>query len=419
MVEIGFRPGVTDNIAQSAQYAIEILGVKGIDVATVSLYYLFGLDNRAQAHRIAHELLGNDLIHDIKVWTLNEASHRFDDVRFPNVCLASPTELFSVVDMYNTTVDELLEQSRERCWALSRAEIEYLRAHFNNTTLKDKRREYGLPVQPTDVEIEIIAQSWSEHCKHKIFAAEISYTEEAIPAGSPALGPQEISSLFETYIRAATSAVTEQRELSWLRSVFHDNAGVVRFDSHLDVAIKVETHNTPSALDPYGGAITGILGVNRDILGVGMGARPVANMDVLCFADPSWPLLGDEQEMPVGLLQPRRLLEGVHRGIEDGGNKSGIPTVNGAIFFDRDYAGKPLVFVGTVGVMPHRLEDGTLAVSKSISAGDRIMMVGGKIGADGIHGATVSSLELNEHVPATAVQIGDPLTQKRMLGNLN
>ena len=170
-------------------------------------------------------------------------------------------------------------------------------------------------------------------------------------------------------------------------------------------------------MDPYGGAITGILGVNRDILGVGMGARPVGNMDVFCFANPQWPLEGDEDLMPVGLKQPRRLLEGVHKGVEDGGNTSGIPTINGAIFFDQDYAGKPLVFVGTVGVMPKNLPDEqeTSGVQKKVNVGDHIFMVGGAIGADGIHGATFSSLELNENSPATVVQIGDPITQKRTM----
>ncbi|MCK5073187.1 MAG: hypothetical protein KAQ98_07145, partial [Bacteriovoracaceae bacterium] len=168
-------------------------------------------------------------------------------------------------------------------------------------------------------------------------------------------------------------------------------------------------------LDPYGGAITGILGVNRDILGCGLGAKPIANMDVFCFSSPDWPDSKNKKHLPVGLKHPRRIFEGVHRGIEDGGNKSGIPTVNGAIYFDRDFAGKPLVFCGTVGFLPALLDDGTPTSQKEPDVGDRIIMIGGAIGADGIHGATMSSLELNEFSPATAVQIGDPLTQKRVL----
>ena len=415
VVEVGFRPGVTDNVARSAEEAIMLLGERDYLVATSSLYYLFGIHTQEQARRIAHELLGNHLIQDIQVWSLDEALHRFDEVQRPQVRLPPTQSLFDEIDM-NVQVEDLLHRSKEQCWALNREEVEHIQSYFTqDDALQQDRQRRSLPANPTDVEIEIIAQSWSEHCKHKIFAAHVSYQEEGLEQEFHSLGNMEVSSLFKTYIRAATNDIERAREITWLRSVFHDNAGVVRFDENVDVAIKVETHNSPSALDPYGGAITGILGVNRDILGVGMGARPIANMDVFCFADPAWPLEGDEDEMPVGLLQPRRLLEGVHKGVEDGGNKSGIPTVNGAIFFDKDYAGKPLVFVGTVGVMPQALPDGTLGVHKEISVGDHIMMVGGGIGADGIHGATFSSMELDEHAPATAVQIGDPITQKRVM----
>ena len=415
VVEVGFRPGVTDNVARSAEEAIFLLGHTDFLVATSSLYSLFGIQTREEARKIAHELLGNHLIQEIHVWSIEEAKKRFDDVRRPQVRLSPQQNLFEEIDL-GVSVDDLLQRSKEQCWALNREEIEHIQSYFRSRDVHQQDRDAkNLPMNPTDVEIEIIAQSWSEHCKHKIFAADISYSEDAGTHEFHVLGDVDVSSLFHTYIRAATHDIEERRGISWLRSVFHDNAGVVRFDDHIDVAIKVETHNSPSALDPYGGAITGILGVNRDILGVGMGARPIANMDVFCFADPAWPLAGDEEEMPVGLLQPRRLLEGVHKGVEDGGNKSGIPTVNGAIFFDKDYAGKPLVFVGTVGVMPHVLPDGTHGVHKEISVGDHIMMVGGEIGADGIHGATFSSMELDEHAPATAVQIGDPITQKRVL----
>jgi phosphoribosylformylglycinamidine synthase len=183
----------------------------------------------------------------------------------------------------------------------------------------------------------------------------------------------------------------------------------------VDVCIKVETHNSPSALDPYGGALTGILGVNRDILGCGLGAKPIANTDVFCLAPPQWPPRSQAERLPQKLHHPEQVLAGVHRGIKDGGNKSGIPTVNGALVFDRDFAGKPLIFCGSVGVLPHHLPDGRASSIKSVKPGDHILCAGGRIGKDGIHGATMSSLHLTEDSPTSAVQIGDPLTQKKLL----
>ncbi len=415
-VEIQYRPGVTDNIARSAEEALGLMGLKKSIVSTGTLWLLYGDCSRNEVQKFALELLANDLIQKIDVRSIEETIqwNRFDDVRLPIVKLEPMQELFKTYDI-QASLNQWMEWSKVNCWALNEEEIRHLLAHFSSTDVRITRAENGLPELPTDVEIEVVAQSWSEHCKHKIFAANIDYTESIEDDSWLKLGNHQVDSLFKTYIRAATQKIEEEREITWLRSVFHDNAGVVDFDDAVDVSIKVETHNSPSALDPYGGAITGILGVNRDILGVGLGAKPIGNMDVFCFADPSWPLEGDESSMPLGLLAPRRLLEGVHKGVEDGGNMSGIPTINGAIFFDQDYAGKPLVFVGTVGVMPKTTPDGRDSVIKEIQVGDRIVMVGGAIGADGIHGATFSSLELNEDSPATAVQIGDAITQKRTM----
>jgi phosphoribosylformylglycinamidine synthase len=174
--------------------------------------------------------------------------------------------------------------------------------------------------------------------------------------------------------------------------------------------MKAETHNSPSALDPYGGAMTGIVGVNRDILGTGLGARPIANTDVFCFGPPTW-----TGELPSTLFHPSRVLRGVHAGVRVGGNESGIPTVNGAIVFDERYIGKPLVYCGTVGIMPRRLADGRESHEKNPTPGDAVYMVGGRVGYDGIHGATFSSLELTDESPSSAVQIGDPITQKKMM----
>ena len=201
-----------------------------------------------------------------------------------------------------------------------------------------------------------------------------------------------------------------QEEEDWLLSIFHDNSGVISWNDEWSVCIKAETHNSPSALDPYGGAITGIVGVNRDILGTGLGARPIANTDVFCFGPPDY-----SGSIPEGLFHPSRVFRGVHSGVRSGGNESGIPTVNGAIVFDERYIGKPLVFCGTVGIMPRRLPDGRESHVKTPKPGDVVYMVGGRVGSDGIHGATFSSLELTEESPSSAVQIGDPITQKKML----
>ena len=217
---------------------------------------------------------------------------------------------------------------------------------------------------------------------------------------------QEIDSLFNTFIARATEEISQR--VDWLVSVFHDNAGVIRLNEDWNVSMKVETHNTPSALDPYGGALTGIVGVNRDPFGTGKGCQLLFNTDVFCFAPPDY-----AKPLPPRLMHPKRIFRGVHRGVKDGANQSGIPDVNGAILFDERFLGKPLVFCGTGGIMPAMLH-GQPAHEKRANPGDLIVMVGGRIGKDGIHGATFSSQELREDSPVSAVQIGDPITQKKM-----
>lgn len=391
VVEVSYRPGVTDNAGKAASDALAICGITA-RVSSGSVYYLEGVSDIAKAEKIAAELLANRLIEKAEVLRLADfkAQQRFLNVRLPEVQLSGHTKTDRIsLDITDPALEAL---SRDRCLALTVDELAHIRTYFSK--------------HPTDVELEIIAQSWSEHCKHKIFSAEIEY--EGVD------GHKTIDSLYKTYIKSATREIERENKIDWLVSVFSDNAGIVRFDPNIDLCIKVETHNSPSALDPYGGALTGILGVNRDILGAGLGARPIANLDVFCLAPPDMPRQEEVEFMPKGVMPPRRVLEGVHRGVEDGGNKSGIPTVGGAFFFDRDYAGKPLVYVGTVGVMPQKLPDGRITAEKMATVGDRIVMVGGAIGADGVHGATFSSLEINDNAPATAVQIGDPVTQKRM-----
>jgi phosphoribosylformylglycinamidine synthase len=277
-----------------------------------------------------------------------------------------------------------------------------IQAYYMRSDIGEARTADNLPAGPTNVELEVLAQTWSEHCKHKIFTAHITYYDED-------RDPQTISSLFKCYIQQTTQRVREIKgDADICLSVFKDNAGVIRFNEKWSIAFKCETHNSPSALDPYGGALTGIVGVNRDPFGTGMGARLIANTDVFCFASPF-----HDKPLPPRILHPKRVLEGVREGVEHGGNKSGIPTINGTIVFDERFLGKPLVYCGTLGLIPAEL-NGRPGHEKQAQCGDHIIMTGGRIGKDGIHGATFSSEALHEGSPATAVQIGDPITQKRM-----
>ena len=412
VVEIGFRPGVTDNLANTTMEALHLMGIKA-KVSTGKIFFIESTTSFKDIQRFSREMLGNELVETIVLYDIIKFQNinRFSNIYLPEVKLDSKYEINEI--NLNVSDENLNKINHDRCLALTLKEIKSIRDYYNLEDVKCSRINIGLPTNPTDLELEVFAQTWSEHCKHKIFAAEIEYhdSDHATSTDNFIL----IDSLYKTYIKKLTQAVTKDNNIDWLVSVFDDNAGIVRFDDNIDLCIKVETHNSPSALDPFGGSITGILGVNRDILGCGMGAKPIANTDIFCFCEPNWPDQNSLSELPIGLKHPSQILRGVHKGIEEGGNKSGIPTVNGAIYFDRSFAGKPLVFCGTVGALPQKLSDHTPSFQKKAKVHDRIIMIGGYIGADGIHGATMSSLELNENSPATAVQIGDPLTQKRML----
>src|SRR4029079_6438267 len=258
--------------------------------------------------------------------------------------------------------------------------------------------------EPTDVELETIAQTWSEHCSHKTLAGRIAYRDEN--------GERQFGNMLKETIFAATQKIRERLGGDdWCVSVFEDNAGVVRFDDKFNVAFKVETHNHPSALEPYGGANTGVGGVIRDIMGTGMGAKPICSTDVFCFAPPDTPA----SELPPGTLHPRRVMHGVVEGVRDYGNRMGIPTVNGAVYFDQRYLGNPLVYCGNVGLIPRDKS------FKRAEPGDLIVAVGGRTGRDGIHGATFSSAELtsqSEHISGGAVQIGNAIEEKQVLNAL-
>ncbi len=409
-VSVAFKPGVADPVGRSAIVAVQdTLGrqLDGAAVYTSVLYLLSGV-GRDQAERIASELLANAVIQTADVASFEEWQATPADLSVPAIGGGPPPEV-RAMDLSGSD-DELMSLSRGGLLFLSLDEMHAIRDHFRAAGAMERRRELGLGDAPTDVELECLAQTWSEHCKHKIFNATIDYTEGDSTEGDSAT--ETIRSLFGTYIRGTTNevdrAVVESGESSWLVSVFHDNAGVVTFDDDVHLVYKVETHNSPSALDPYGGAITGIVGVNRDPFGTGRGADLLVNVWGYCFAPPDW-----EGELPARLLHPHRIRDGVHRGVIDGGNQSGIPYCRGWEVFDHRYLGKPLVFCGTVGSLPVEI-DGTPGEEKAARPGDVIVMVGGRIGADGIHGATFSSAALDEASPSQAVQIGDPITQKLM-----
>ena len=403
MVEVSFRPGVTDNEGKTGHEAIEDrLGRKlrpGESVHTSTQYIFKGKLDQRQVERISKELLGNDLIEHFNIID----GSRWDGKIEPYVPLVKDTHAPRVGEINLDVGDkELMEISRKGTLALSLDEMLRIRDYFKRLDVLGERRKVGLGDRPTDVELESLAQTWSEHCKHKIFNAAIDYYEDG--------KKESIDSLFKTYIQGSTSKIS--RDVDWLVSVFKDNAGVIKFTNDHNIAFKVETHNSPSALDPYGGAITGVVGCDRDPAGTGMGSKIIAHTDVLCFAPP-----GYKGRLPPRIFHPRRIMEGVVRGIKDGGNKCGIPTINGAILFDDRYGGKPLVYCGSVGIMPAVI-NGKPSHEKNADKGDLIVMTGGRIGKDGIHGATFSSEELHEGSPATAVQIGDPITQKKMLDML-
>ncbi len=411
VVEVEYRPGVTDNTGRQAEEILSLLQMKG----RVYSGRLILLEGESEGKR--PEDFGNPLIENIQIDERHqfERRRRFQNITLPLVhreCAQDRHCENSAIPL-NVSDTELEELSRRGCLALNLEEMKAIRAHFEGQKVASDRRRRGLPKWPTQLELEVIAQTWSEHCKHKIFAAQIHYSEGEFEHYRK-LGQCTVNGLYPEWIKRLTGEVIEERQLTWARSVFSDNAGVVRFDSNIDLCIKVETHNAPSALDPFAGALTGILGVNRDILGCGMGARPIANTDVFCVASANLPSRAGEASLPAGIPLPGPLLQGVHRGVQEGGNKSGIPTVGGAIFFDDNYAGRPLVFCGTVGVLPQTLPDGHLGTRKGAQKGDLIVVIGGAVGADGIHGATFSSLELGPDSPTSAVQIGDPITQKRV-----
>ncbi|MDR2676868.1 MAG: phosphoribosylformylglycinamidine synthase subunit PurL [Endomicrobium sp.] len=293
----------------------------------------------------------------------------------------------NIVDMLDLSDNQLVKLSKNNTFSLSLEEMKVIQRYFQ-----------GLKRNPTDIEIETIAQTWSEHCKHKTLTGIIRYTEFDDTKA------QKVKT-YKNLLKETIFKVTMELNKKWCWSVFEDNAGIIEFDSKNGVAFKVETHNHPSALDPYGGTSTGVGGAIRDILGVGLGAKPLANTNVFCFGNPNVEL----REIPKNIHHPKKVIKDAVAGVGDYGNKMGIPTVNGAVHFDNGYISNPLVYCGTFGIIPKN------KIRKKVNVGDLILLVGGKTGRDGIHGATFSSLQLSYESDVNAVQMGNPIIEKKVL----
>ena len=374
-VETVYHPGVTDPPAENLLRAARELGIVGLEQAATGWHFALEGDLPDTAvHQLAANLFANPVIQS---YTVNQP------VAPPFAPPQTAVDHIETIPLGQANEAGLRQISRERRLALNLAEMQAIQAYF-----QAEGRD------PTDVELEMLAQTWSEHCVHKTFKATIRYTG---PDGET----QVIDGLLNSYIRAATERINKP----WVHSAFVDNAGIVAFDERYDLAFKVETHNHPSALEPFGGANTGIGGVVRDVLGVS--AKPIANTDVLCFGPPDLP----PEKLPHNVLHPRRVAAGVIHGIEDYGNKMGIPTVNGAIVHHEGYTANPLVYCGCLGLLPrgsHPTEP---------QAGDLIIALGGHTGRDGLRGATFSSMEMDtttSEIAGTAVQIGHPIMEKQV-----
>jgi phosphoribosylformylglycinamidine synthase len=393
VIEVMLRPGVTDNVANELVHVSHRLGFRGLKKAATGLRYEFNLDAKnslpdGDLHLIAKNLLVNNTI---QRYSLGEIRPEF---AHGSSILSHP----EIIDLSKLDDDKLLDLNTDRRLALDLNELQTIRNYF----LAENR-------PASDAELETIAQTWSEHCVHKTFRAFIEVDEQTITEENKSAGLEQyrsshynIDNLLKTYLQSATIEIGAL----WVRSAFVDNAGVIEFDQETDLSFKVETHNHPSAIEPFGGANTGTGGVVRDILGVSH--RPIAATDILCFGPTSMSL----NELPKGVLHPTRIRSGVIAGIADYGNKLGLPTVNGAVFYHHGYTYNPLVFCGAVGIGPKNCHP------REPLPGDHIIVIGGRTGRDGLRGATFSSLTMDAQtceVAGASVQIGDPITEKGII----
>jgi len=391
-IEVSRKPGVMDPVQYSALKGASDLGLEHAveSVRTARVYAIKGALEEDELERIASKILANQTIEEVRI----DEPH----VEYPASSLGYEFEL-EHVPIREADDDELMRISREGMLSLTLREMK---------TIQERYRE--LDRDPTDLELEILAQTWSEHCVHKTLKGHVTY-EGPVPQTWHDHVDEDGRLVIDNLMKQTIIRATEELDKPWCVSVFKDNAGIVEFNEDWHACFKVETHNHPSAIEPYGGANTGIGGVIRDPLGTGLGARPVLNTDVFCFGPPDM----DEQEVPEGALHPRRVMKGVVAGVRDYGNRMGIPTANGAVYFDERYTGNPLVYCGNVGLIPRG------KVEKAPRPGDLVVVVGGRTGRDGIHGATFSSAQLtsdSEELSSGAVQIGNPITEKKVVDTL-
>ncbi|MFP4176576.1 MAG: phosphoribosylformylglycinamidine synthase subunit PurL [Candidatus Brocadiia bacterium] len=391
-IEVNRKPGVMDPSRQSAMKGAADLGLadKLESIRTARKYCVRGDVPEEEIEHLARGALANTTIEDVHINT--------EQVRYPLRSLDYEFER-KTIPLRTADDDQLMEISREGMLSLTLEEMQ---------TIRDRFQE--LERDPTDLELEILAQTWSEHCVHKTLKGHVTY-EGPVPEGWEDYTDEKGRLIIDNMLKETIARATHELDKSWCLSVFVDNAGIIDFTEDQALCFKVETHNHPSAIEPYGGANTGIGGVIRDPLGTGRGARPIVNTDVFCFGPPDIA----EEDVPEGALHPRRVMKGVVGGVRDYGNRMGIPTANGAVYFDSRYIGNPLVYCGNVGLMPKN------RIEKAPEPGDYVLVVGGRTGRDGIHGATFSSAELtsdSEETAGTAVQIGNPITEKKLVDTL-
>jgi len=379
IIEVHLKSGVTDPVSGSVMTAISDMGKDVEQVCTARKFVIYGDISEEQRDVIIRRALANDCIEDVVYGA---------DAEPPSPHTADYELELKTLELLNLGEDELVALSKKMDLFLDLKEMTAIQSYFKS-----------LDREPTDIELETLAQTWSEHCVHKTLKSSIDldFNGEKIK--------------FDNLLKETVFGSTQELNKDWCISVFEDNAGVIAFDDTDAVCFKVETHNHPSALDPYGGASTGIGGVVRDPMGTGLGAKPIANSDVFCFGMPDMKLA----DVPKGVLHPRRVMKGVVGGVRDYGNRMGIPTVNGALYFDDRYTANPLVFCGTVGMLPND------KCFKHGKAGDFVVVVGGRTGRDGIHGATFSSGSMtheHEDIFSHAVQIGNAIVEKKVLDTL-
>jgi len=371
IVEVAYNPGVMDPVEESVKKGIRDLGIRGIDsVKTSKKYILKGRITQKDLTTICEKLLVNR--------TVQHIVRKGEKISLPPVDYKFGLVTLNLLKADNKRLREISEKGG---LSLNLEEMKAIKDYFKN-----------LGRNPTDIELETIAQTWSEHCGHKTFRGLIQFQGQ----------------LIDNLLKSTIMKVTEELDKPWCISVFEDNSGVIAFDQDYNLCFKVETHNHPSALEPYGGAGTGIGGVIRDPLGTGLGAKPILCTDIFCFGPPDYPYA----KLPRGVLHPRRILKGVVAGVRDYGNRMGIPTANGAILFDECFVCNPLVFCGNIGIIPKD------KCKKRVEPGDLIVLIGGRTGRDGIHGVTFSSEELTEKseaISSGAVQIGNPIVEKKMV----